>query len=52
MKLRIARKIYYRLGYGYPIDNISRIETAVVEYNRRCRKSLREWKRRVTKKKH
>ena len=29
MNLRIARKICRYMGYGYPIDNIQRLKTAV-----------------------
>ena len=34
MRIRIARKICKRLGHGYPIDNIHRIENAVRTWKR------------------
>jgi hypothetical protein len=38
MRLRIARKICSRLGYGYPIDNIDRIEKAVRTWKKACKR--------------
>lgn len=47
MILRIARKIVRRLGYGYPIDNVKRLQTAVNKYKKVCNKSFKEFKRNV-----
>lgn len=47
MKLRIARKIVRRLGFGYPIDNVNRLQTAVNKYRKVCNKSIKEFKRNV-----
>lgn len=53
MRLRIARKICSRLGYGYPIDNIHRLRKAVYTWERAC-KRFKHFKRDVMmdKKKH
>lgn len=47
MKLRIARKIVRRLGFGYSINNITRLQTAVNKYRKVCNKSIKEFKRNV-----
>lgn len=47
MKLRIARKIVRKLGYGYPIDNIKRLQVAVNRYKKACHKNFKEFKRNV-----
>lgn len=49
MRLRIARKICFRLGYGYPINNIGRIEKAVTIYERAVRRSYKEFMRKARK---
>ena len=38
MKLRVARKICKYMGYGYPIDNIGRLEEAVRVWKRACKR--------------
>ena len=47
MNLRIARKICKYLGYGYPIDNIGRLEKAVRVWNK-AQKRFKHFKRSVT----
>lgn len=44
MRYRIARKIVFRLGHGYPIDNVARLEKAVRIHARKCR-SFKHWNR-------
>lgn len=46
MRIRIARKICKRLGHGYHIDNIHRIENAVRTWKKAC-KRFKHWKRSV-----
>ena len=50
MKLRIARKICKYMGYGYPINNISRLEKAVHIWKKAC-KRFKHWKRSIKMKK-
>jgi hypothetical protein len=38
MKLRIARKICKYIGYGYPINNIGRLEEAVRVWDKACKR--------------
>lgn len=47
MKLRIARKICRYMGYGYPIDNIQRLEKAVHVWER-AQKRIKHFKRQVS----
>ena len=35
MRYRIARKIVFRMGHGYPIDNVARLEKAVRIHERK-----------------
>ena len=44
MKLRIARKICRYMGYGYPIDNIQRLKTAVYIW-KKAQKRFKHFKR-------
>ena len=46
MRLRIARKICKRMGHGYPISNIQRLETAVRVWEK-AQKRFRHFKRNV-----
>lgn len=46
MNLRIARKICKRLGHGYPINNINRLEKAVNVWKKAC-KRFKHFKRNV-----
>lgn len=45
MNLRIARKIYTRMGHGYPIDDTQRLQRAVNIMNRKFKRSFKEWHR-------
>lgn len=47
MKLRIARKICRYMGYGYPIENTQRLNTAVHVWER-AQKRFTHFKRNVT----
>ena len=47
MKLRIARKICRYMGYGYPIENTQRLNTAVHVWER-AQKRFMHFKRNVT----
>lgn len=38
MRLRVARKICKYMGYGYPIDNIGRLEEAIRVWKRACKR--------------
>ena len=46
MNLRIARKICRYMGYGYPIDNIQRLQTAVYIWEK-AQKRFKHFKRAV-----
>lgn len=47
MNLRIARKICKRMGHGYPIDNIARLEKAVFIWERAVNRGFKHFKRDV-----
>lgn len=47
MKLRIARKICFRMGHGYPIDNTQRLEKAVRIYHKAISRSFKEFVRKT-----
>ena len=47
MKLRIARKIYRRIGSNYPIGNTKRLIIAIKTYEKVCKRSFKEFKKSV-----
>lgn len=52
MNLRIARKICKYMGYGYPINNIGRLKTAVCIWKKKACKRFKHYKRNVKMNKH
>lgn len=46
MNLRIARKIYMQIGYGYPMNNFQRLYEAINVWEKAC-KRFKHFKRDV-----